>query len=198
MPDLPNLDDWLERLIPAVRANSHRLLELGCGAGLDAGALAAAGFDVVAFDRSAERLSAANEAVPTATFLRVTLDGPLPFRDATFDLAVASLSLHYLPWASTLAAFAEVRRVLRQGGWLAFRVNATDDTNFGAGKGVELEPGYFLVADPTSSEPRKRFFDEAAVRACLAEGFAIVAIQHGWISRWGKPKRVWECLARAR
>lgn len=107
---------------------------------------------------------------------------------------VASLSLHYFPWATTIAIYGEIHRVLRPGGLLLFRVNAQDDVEHGAGIGEEIEPGYFLTKGEFGS-PCKRFFTEAAVRAALEGLFAVRHLTHTTIDRYGAPKRVWECLA---
>lgn len=110
-------------------------------------------------------------------------------------LAVASLSLHYLPWAETRAAFAEVARVLRTGAPFLFRVNATDDFHHGAGEGEVVEPNFYRSPRRIHAET-KRFFDEAAVQAAVAGYFAVEHLEHVTVVRYEKPKRAWECLAR--
>jgi SAM-dependent methyltransferase len=171
------------------------VIDIGCGPGIDAATLGAAGFEVTAFDRAP--LQRAREVAPDARFLRATLARSFPFRDGSFDAAVSSLALHYQPWAATRETFAEVRRVLAPGGRLLFRVNATDDVHHGAGEGERLERGFYHTPSPYFSET-KRFFDEEMVRAALDGFFEVEQLEHKTIHRYENPKRVWECLARRR
>lgn len=193
-PSLPRDDDWLLPFLPELRRRGDRLLEIGCGPGRDAAFLSGSGFSVTAFDRQPVR-DAARRA-PEATFFRADLSRPLPFHNVAFDAAVASLSLHYLPWQETKEALAEIRRVLRPGSPFLFRVNATDDVNHGAGQGEPIEPNFYQAA-PGSSADTKRFFDEASVRDVVSGSFAIEHLEHRTIHRYEQPKQVWECLATA-
>src|SRR5262245_22821277 len=101
----------------------ERALEVGAGTGYFTLNLALAGVigDAVATDispgmletlsRSAERLE-----VPVETACCDAAE--LPFDDDSFDLVFGHAILHHLPDLD--AAFAEFRRVLRPGGWVAF------------------------------------------------------------------------------
>lgn len=191
---LPKDSDWLLRFLPEFERAGRRVLDAGCGTGMDSRRLCRAGFAVVAFDRAP--LAAAAAEAPGAMLLRADLGRPLPFRDGVFDGVVASLSLHYLPWRETRAAFAELRRVMRAGGPFLFRVNATDDVHHGAGEGERLEPNFYRTPRPSHSET-KRFFDEAMVRAAIEGVFTVERLEHQEIHRYELPKQVWECLARA-
>ncbi len=48
----PRDSDWLTPLIPFLRESGTRIVEIGCGWGLDAATLGNAGFEVFAFDRA--------------------------------------------------------------------------------------------------------------------------------------------------
>jgi SAM-dependent methyltransferase len=191
---LPKDSDWLLSFLPAFANRGPRLLEIGCGPGQDAATLAGHGFEVVAFDRIT--LVAARKLAPRATLLRADLATPFPFRDACFDAALASLSLHYHPWGQTRSTVREIRRVLRDGTSFLFRVNASDDVHHGAGQGEELEPNFYRQPGTYHAET-KRFFDEGMVRAMLEGLFAVEHLAHCTIHRYERPKQVWECLARA-
>ena len=189
---LPKDSDWLLSFRPQLRELGPRLLELGCGPGLDAATLLAGGFEVTALDRAS--LSRARKAAPAARLLRADLATTLPFRDASFDAAVSSLALHYLPWRETRNAFAEARRVLRHGAPFLFRVNATDDFFHGAGQGGQLEPNFYSQPGAYHAET-KRFFDEEMVRAAVEDLFEVSHLEHETIYRFDDPKAVWECLS---
>ncbi len=189
-------DLWLLPFLDAMRAAGNRVLELGCGPGEDAAELGAQGFRVVAFDVARKPIRRAVENAPAAHFFIADLQSPLPIRSGAGDVVVASLSIHYFPWQETLGIVNEVRRVVRPGGLFVFRVNATDDVNFGAAQGEELEPNYYHVPpDGRNNRPYKRFFDEPSVRALLTSGWRIVHLAHRTISRYDTPKQVWECCA---
>ena len=189
---LPNDSDWLLSFLPRLRRLGPRLLELGCGPGLAAATLLANGFEVTGLDRAP--LARARKSAPEARLIRADLATPLPFPDASFDAAVSSLALHYLPWRETRGAFAEIRRVLRPGAPFLFRVNATDDYFHGAGQGEQLEPNFYSQPGAYHAGT-KRFFDEDMVRAALAGLFEITHLEHKTIYRFQDPKAVWECLA---
>ncbi len=190
--------NWLARHLPALHEAGPRVLDLGCGPGRDCAFLSAARFQLTGCDRHAIALARARKAAPDADYLRLDISRPLPFRAGTFGAAIASLSLHYLPWVDTLAVVAEVRRVLRPGGLFIFRVNASDDFNFAAGKGEEVEPGLFRVeGEPGRWSPLKRFFDAGMVHAMVAGAFTIQRLEHRASDRNGVTKRIWECLARS-
>jgi len=197
-------DPWLDPMVAAMRSAGETVLELGCGIGEDAAELTALGFRVFASDISRKMVRAAVGNAPAARFFVADLSAPLPIRSAAVHNVVASLSIHYFRWQETVAVVDEVRRVLRPGGAFAFRVNATDDVNFGASQGEELEPNFYHVPPDGRNNrpykrffdpPYKRFFDEPSVRALLAPGWRITSLAHRTIHRYDTPKQVWECCA---
>jgi SAM-dependent methyltransferase len=190
-------DDWMERWLKLIRAagGSGRVLEIGCSNGRDTAWLAQQGFRVVATDISLDALRVCASAVPGVGVLRHDVRKPLPFADGTFGAVIASLSLHYLPWAETQAAVAEIRRVLRPP-WGVFlcRLNSTRDVHHGADSGGrEIERHYYEVPGPYSE--RKRFFDRDDVLD-LFEGWKVLSCAERTIHRYEKPKVVWEVVAR--
>jgi SAM-dependent methyltransferase len=96
-----------------------RVLEAGCGPGVLTSWLVGNGAIVTAMDMSQEMVRLATERLgERANILTADLAEPLPFADASFDLVVASLVLHYLAdWAAPLAEF---RRVLAPAGTVVF------------------------------------------------------------------------------
>jgi 2-polyprenyl-6-hydroxyphenyl methylase / 3-demethylubiquinone-9 3-methyltransferase len=114
----------------------RRVLDAGCGGGLVARELAAAGAEVVGVDRSLGSLGVARRAVrgqfrPTQGRLE-----RLPFAGGSFDAVVAADVLEHLP--DLPAAVAELSRVLAPGGSFVFdTVNRTPWSWFTAVFGLE-------------------------------------------------------------
>jgi len=95
-------------------------LDLGCGAGHTAFAMAKAGATVTAYDLSSRMLALVkNEAVQRGLMGITTQQGSaekLPFADACFDLVATRFSAHH--WSDVATAMREVRRVLKPTGIL--------------------------------------------------------------------------------
>jgi SAM-dependent methyltransferase len=103
-------------MLPAVAGK--RVLDVGCGSGPLSAWLARHGAEVVGFDGSANMVRLAEEqGIERAAFHHADLRQPLDFlADHSFDVAVASLVMHYLrDWVEPLR---ELRRVLRPDGQL--------------------------------------------------------------------------------
>jgi malonyl-CoA O-methyltransferase len=112
---LTALDD---RVVPPLLGDVRGLsvLELACGTGRHTIRLADAGARVTAVDFSRGMLAEAKKRLGTREVVLVEADlvQPLPFPDAAFDRVLCCLALEHLRDLDPL--FAEVRRVLRDGG----------------------------------------------------------------------------------
>lgn len=93
---------------------AQRVLELGAGTGLAARELATR-CALVATDRGPRMLGRLHERLPQVP-VTVARAEALPFADGSFDGVCGAQMWH---WVDVPAAAAEVRRVLRPGGWLA-------------------------------------------------------------------------------
>lgn len=104
-----HLADFADRLAPGAR-----ILELGCGGGVDAEYLIGRGFDVEATDGVAEiAMQAARRLGRTVRVMRFDeLDA-----DASYDAIVASASLLHVPRINLASVLGRVRRALRPEGW---------------------------------------------------------------------------------
>ena len=138
------LDEVLQRL-PAGAA----ILELGCGSGTAAAALAD-GRSYTGVDLSAAQLAMAQERHPDLTFLRGDLTG-IWFRDGAFDAVVAFWVFNHVPRAEQGPTFARIQRWLRPGGWLMLSLGAgdTDDEVQDDFLGV---PMFFAGFEPNANE----------------------------------------------
>lgn len=165
------------------------ILELGCGGGRDTVYLEQMGL-VVALDIDSDSLRACSARAPLAKMVRADLGKGIPFSAASFQVIIASLSLHYFDWHTTTQLVDELGRCIRPNGILIARVNSTQDVHYGAASEDAIEPGYFQVGNR-----RKRFFDHASVIEMFG-GWQIDYVQERNILRYEKPKWVWEIIAR--
>jgi SAM-dependent methyltransferase len=151
------------------------VLDAGCGPGLYAEALLQRGATVTAIDASEEQLRIARTRLPATTDVRrAVLGQPLPFADASFDLVVCALVIHYV--ADRTAAFGEFLRVLRPGG------RAIVSTQHPTADWLRKGGSYFEVKEEEDvwntpdGEHRVRFWREPLTTLCAAateSGFMI-------------------------
>lgn len=130
------------------------LLEVGCGGGAFLNAALHSGCRAAAVDHSTEMVRLAREANGDAVAagrldVREADAGALPFPDGAFTCAAMTGVLGFL--ADPVAAFAEIRRVLRSGGRFV---------GLGADPELKGTPG---APEPMAS--RLRFYDSAQLEA---------------------------------
>jgi 2-polyprenyl-6-hydroxyphenyl methylase/3-demethylubiquinone-9 3-methyltransferase len=175
----PRVDFYLRQLGDL---HGRLVLDAGCGGGLVARELAAAGATVVGLDRSLGSLGVARRAVARRGSFRPTQGRleRLPFADGVFDVVVAADVLEHVP--DLPAAVAELARVLAPGGRLAFdTINRTPWSWFTAVFGLER----VLRMVPRGTHDWRLFIRPAELdRLLRAGGLEAVAVE-GLASRVG-------------
>lgn len=99
--------------------DGSRVLDVGTGPGNAAVAVQKRGGAVIGIDFSASMLSEARQNYPNIEFKEANGD-QLPFDDGEFDAVVSNLAVHHM--ARPNLFLSEARRVLRDGGKIAFTV----------------------------------------------------------------------------
>jgi ubiquinone/menaquinone biosynthesis C-methylase UbiE len=158
--------ETVELLVREGDLRGRRVLDVGCGTGRLAAALAERhACKVWGVDTSVEMLAVARERVPRGVAVREAAAEQLPFRDGWFERATMTLVAHLL---DRPRAFAEARRVLGDDGRIA--ILTFDPESF--------ERYYLNAYFPSISEiDRARFPSAAALeRELRSAGFAEVSV----------------------
>jgi ubiquinone/menaquinone biosynthesis C-methylase UbiE len=125
------------------------VVDVGCGSGeaVREAALRVTRGRVIGIDpapamlRFARELSADHEGQTRIEFREAPAE-KLPLADGTATVVLAINSLHH--WQDPDTGLAEVRRVLRPGGWLFLGEEEVDRGKFGHGEGKMADPAYVL------------------------------------------------------
>lgn len=116
----PEYEEQITPLAVEELGGAGRVLDVGCGDGQIARALAVTGCTVTGIDPTRRNLEVARERAGGPDYVEGSATD-LPFDDAYFDAVVACLVFEHIDDVD--AAIAEVSRVLRPGGRFAFFLN---------------------------------------------------------------------------
>lgn len=123
---------WLEPFLPLLTSQDcRRVLDLGCGTGYDALALARRGFRVEGMDFAQVAIDQAKSLAEgerlAIDFRQGDIGLPLPYADGAFDAVISNLVLHSFDDSVLRRIVTEVARCLRPGGLFLFHANSTED-----------------------------------------------------------------------
>lgn len=185
----PKYDDWLDEFKDIIDNVSSEIIDLGCGVtGNNTLYLLEKGKRVLSCDFAEEALKVVDQIEGSKTLLFDMLD-EFPFEDNYTDLIIADLSLHYFSDKDTKRIIKEIKRVLKPNGYLFFRVNSINSTEYKEiiSKGIlEKEKHFFFY-----NNMDKRFFDEEDIR-CFFKDFKFILLREENMARWCPDKIIWK------
>ena len=194
---------WLEPFLPLLENHDARaVLDLGCGTGYDALALARRGYQVEGIDYAQvaidEAIRLAQAEALVIDFRQGDIGLPLPYADGAFDAVISNLVLHSFDDAALRRIVGEVDRCLRPGGLFLFHANAMEDLE----QRLSVQPperqlgprSYVLAGGQTM-----HFFSRDYCETLLADWLPLVLEPATSFDADGNPiKRVWRCAVRKR
>ena len=154
-----------------------RLVELGFGTGNNLWFAQQEGLRVAGVELSPTAVEIARERLGPAADLHVGSFAPLPFGDATFDLAVDRASLSCVGRDEAAAAVREVHRVLCPGGRFLFTPYSAAQT---------AREGYVW--------PSIEFYDRPAIDEVLGDGWTRRSTEHAVLEREDETLAEWRVV----
>lgn len=152
---VPVYDLWLNDYEDILKNNQlTEILDLGCGNGADTLYLTERKYKVVSCDFSKEALLNIKSQIPNSKTKYLNMKEKFPFKDNSFSVIIADLSLHYFDEDTTIQIMNEIKRILNKGGFLLARVVSVENIQ-GINIGKELEQNFYFEGAYT-----KRFFND--------------------------------------
>ena len=159
-------------------AGAQTALDLGCGVGRHALALAALGFTTTALDASESGLAEVEAAARDRGLTVETVPGrmtELPFADASFDYVLSWNVIYHGDRDVVAKAVAEIARVLKPGG--TYQGTMLSKRRADHGRGVEISPNTFVQPDGSGDKQHPHFFCNAAELVALFDGFEVLGLR---------------------
>lgn len=162
----------LAKRVGAALPGKNKILEVACGTGIATEHLwqnLSPHSEIVATDLNEAMLDFAREkrgALKNVSYRQADAQA-LPFDDGGFDAVVCQFGIMFLP--DKAKAFAEMARVLRPGGLLAFNVWDSMQYNRVAALAQETISGFFEADPPDFLTVPFGFFDIEPIRKLIAD-----------------------------
>lgn len=183
-------DNWLDEFASIIMNVETEIIDLGCGVIENVTLyLLEKGKKVISCDFAEEALNAIKMIKDSKTLKFDMLD-EFPFEDNSTNLVIADLSLHYFREKDTIRIISEIKRILRPNGYLLFRLNSTNSTEYKKiieNSEKEIEPHLFFYQNM-----EKRFFDRNDINKFFRD-FKIICMREENMTRWCSDKIIWKC-----
>lgn len=170
----PDVLNWATRLRMTGQLTA---LDLGCGVGRHALALAALGYNTCAYDASQAGLAVVAES---AAQRGLSLDvqygtmTELPFPDASFDYVVSWNVIYHGDEAIVEKAISEILRVLRPSGFFQGTLLSKRQVDYGVG--TEISKNTFVNPEGGGDKSHPHYFCSARELTRLLAGFELLEL----------------------
>lgn len=144
-------------------AGGRRCLDVGCGIGRHALALAELGYEAHAVDRSEaglDRVGAEAGRRGLTITTRMSDMTSLPYPDEAFDLVIAWNVIYHGTGEDAAGAAAEITRVLRPGGRYLSTMLSKHNAQYG--KGEQIAPDVFVQHDGPEDKAHPHLYSDMA------------------------------------
>ena len=184
-------DLWLDEYKTDLdKFKNTKFLDLGCGNGADTLYLFERGYKVISVDYSKEAINNINLYIKGSEGKILDMNEKFFFEDNSFNIIVADICLNFFNEEKTFHIMNEIKRILKKSGILFTRVSSINDKHFGAGRGKEIEKGYY-----DHGTWAQRYFDEADLKKFFGIIGTFTYVEKGMTRNepfYSKPKYVYQ------
>lgn len=147
-----SLEKWIDRSSKFAEQvleyfpEKGKILDLAAGQGQDSRYFARQGYDVWCTDFNEFALTEAkkkSESNVSMHYLMVDIGKDLPFETKSFDVVYSHMGLHFFDRKNTRRLFAEIHRVLDEGGVLATLFNTVNDPEINNNGMTKIESNFY-------------------------------------------------------
>lgn len=186
--DLENVEEiWIKKY-EDVLPKEGKVLDLGCGIGQYSRYFLDRGYDVTASDISKKALEYLSNKIPNIEVIQQDMSEKLKFKDNEFDIVFANLSIHFFSKSETEKLIAEIKRILKPGGYFVGSVNSTSAYEYIKDHVTEIEENYY-----DSKGRYVRLWNEEQFEYFFKD-FEKVLLNEVIEKRWDKQKNMWEFI----
>jgi len=182
-------DGWLDKYLSDLK-NASKIVDLGCGDGVNTIFLRSQNIYSIACDFSETALYQIKKRLPEAIIMCFDMIEGLPFDTNSIDVVIADLSIHYFDWNTTTKLIKEIFRILNENGLLLCRINSTKEYQKNESNEILEENFYF------NGENHKRLFDEKSINTLFSD-YHISYIIEETTNKYGNVKHLWEVAVKA-
>jgi SAM-dependent methyltransferase len=197
---------FISRTFPNIEERKRfHALELGCGPGANLWYLAREGFSIAGIDGSANAIDLARKRLCAEGLdiafqeadLRVGNFATLPWPVDHFDIVIDIEAIYCNTLPVIRSVIAEIKRVLRSGGWFFAKMFDPKTTGATSGKRLEVHTTETPIKGPLAGMGVTHVFTEREIRKEFA-GFTELSLD--WVHRSDRDGRfnVFEWLVQAR